>query len=460
MSLARGLAEHVVQTDCGTLPAATLLTAKLHLLDGIGCMLAGGGSRVARIAQRLQFARGDSTIFATGCQVGARDAAFSNSAALYSIALNDVHKDAGAHPGATIIPALLALAERPNVAGADFLAGLVAGYDVMGRLGRAIMPQHRARGFHPTGTLGPFASTAAVGRLSGFDAELMASAFGIAGSQAAGLVCFLRDESDTIFFHAARSAENGVTACALAAAGLRGPKEVLEDPKGGFLATMSTHADAEAILRSGPYGHEVNASTLRPFYGCTYTIAATSAVEQIMARNPARTASEMQSITVRAHPALISEVDRPNPTSLLAARISMQFNIALALALGGPLLGEADESHLHDPILRQLMARITLHDDETLPAWGSAVQVTYRDGDVHDAMVQTASGDPEAPLEQNRVVRKFHALVGKTEAAAEVVRAVDRLDGDDCAELISAIAFAAGEMEEHALQHSPEARLA
>jgi 2-methylcitrate dehydratase PrpD len=95
-----------------------------------------------------------ATILPGNTQGSVRDAAFVNAIALYSVGLNDVHSPSGAHPGACVIPTVLAVAEWMRLPGKDLLTAMVAGYEVNGRVGRAIIPTHRERGFHPLVCLG------------------------------------------------------------------------------------------------------------------------------------------------------------------------------------------------------------------------------------------------------------------------------------------------------------------
>ena len=54
------------------------------------------------------------------------------------------------HPGVTAYPTALALADMAEVSGKDFISAVVAGCDVIGRLGRALKgSEHYARGLSP-----------------------------------------------------------------------------------------------------------------------------------------------------------------------------------------------------------------------------------------------------------------------------------------------------------------------
>ena len=86
------------------------------------------------------------------------------------------------------MPAALAAAEMVSANGRDCIAAITAGYEVQIRLSLALGPSaHYARGYHPTATCGVFGAAAAAGRILGLEVEKMVHAYGLCGSQAAGL---------------------------------------------------------------------------------------------------------------------------------------------------------------------------------------------------------------------------------------------------------------------------------
>src|SRR5262249_32759144 len=96
----------------------------------------------------------------------------------------------------------------------------------------------RARGWHGPGVIGPFGAAAAVGRLRNVDAEVMAKAFGLAGSQSAGT--FAAWATPTVKFHQCRGALSGLMAALLA--------------EQNFLATRQ-FLPAKAAGRYNPYSN-------------------------------------------------------------------------------------------------------------------------------------------------------------------------------------------------------------
>ena len=180
-------------SDFGTrqAPPALLHAGSNRLMDTLGCALYGGGQEWTQILLKtVSHCQGRATAFGGKTTLPAEAAALCNGTAAHGFELDDLLNDALAHPGAVIVPAVIAVAEEENIGGADLLKAIVAGYEVMGRLGRALGPQASGRGWHLTCVAGPAASAVAVGVLLGFKAEQFANAVGIACASAGGNKAF------------------------------------------------------------------------------------------------------------------------------------------------------------------------------------------------------------------------------------------------------------------------------
>ena len=132
--------------------------AKYLCLDFAAVTLNGSTTGSARAAvdalQRLE-RPGPSAIVGTPHRVLPEYASMANGIAFHSIEMDDVNNEASLHPGVVAFPTALSMADLAHVSGKDFIAAVVAGYDVIVRLGRALQPaEHYGRGFHPTGTCG------------------------------------------------------------------------------------------------------------------------------------------------------------------------------------------------------------------------------------------------------------------------------------------------------------------
>jgi len=434
----------------GDIPSQTRDSAKKFLLDGVGCLLAGLDGDLGRIAARAVArlggtVEGQATVLVDGRRSSVRDAAFVNGVTLYSVGVNDIHRASVSHPGGCVVPVVLALGEWLGNPGENLLAAMVAGYELMGRLGRATMPSHWDRGFHATGTFGTFGATAAAARLLGLTTSQTAAAFGIAGSQAAGLQAFHSDGSSTMIFHAGRAAQNGIEAALLAQEGFTGPVTVFED-RHGFVRTTSDSYRMDALTEGLGATFEIDATSFRPYYGCTLTIAASGAMADILGRRARLADIDGLSIVVRCHPSAVDLIDNARPETLLAARLSMQFNVALVLVKGAVFVGDVTEQDLRDARLRALMPSIRLEADAAMSAWGSSVSVHLPNGDREYEEIRLPKGDPDNPMSWRDMQDKFDRLLAPLDQPVAVadlfteLRDVERSDGAQLMSHISALA--------------------
>ena len=162
---------------------------------------------------------------------------------------------AGVHPGATLLPPGLAVAQARGSSGRELITAVVAGFDVMYRIGAATKHSNERRGFHAPGTTGPFGAAVAAGVLLGLDAPRMTNALGIAGSLAGGLMEFARSGTGAMVkrLHLGRAAESGVLVASLAADGFTGPQSVIEG-EAGFLKVFERLQNLEDATDLGWVG--------------------------------------------------------------------------------------------------------------------------------------------------------------------------------------------------------------
>ena len=345
---------------------------------------------------------------------------------------------------AAMIPVVLAIGEWKRSSGRELIAAMVAGYDVMSRVGRSVMPSHRERGFHATGTFGPFGAAAAAARLLGFDAAQTANTFGIAGSQAAGLFEFHRDGALTMVYHAARAAQNGVEAALLSLHGLTGPCTVLEGER-GFCRATSNAFDEAALTRGLGELYEIEETSFRPYYGCSSTIAASGATATLMRKLGVKSPDEIAAIDARCHAVVAHDNAEDDPQTLLAARLSMPFNVSLVLARGDVVTADVYETDLRDARVRASLGRVHLHEDKSMPRFGCSLKMTLNDGRNAEEANLAPRGDARHPLTWDDVTAKFRRLtsgvVGEAGATA-VIDCVRNLENSDGAALARSLSGA------------------
>ena len=164
-----------------------------------------------------------------------------------AVTMCDVHRATMTHITPEIVPPALAIAERDGLSGRDLLVAIAAGCEVTTRIGIGLdYPAFRARGWHGPGILGPFGAAAAVGSLLKFDADTMARAFGLAGSQAAGT--FAAWGTPTVKFHQCRGALSGLMAALLAQQDFVATREFLTAKDGGLYSAYVNGGKPDAAI--------------------------------------------------------------------------------------------------------------------------------------------------------------------------------------------------------------------
>ncbi len=391
--------------------------ARLHLLDWVGCAVAGAREPDCGRVRTLAAAEGAGPCRVIGGGwVGPQAAALANGPAGAILEMDDVDRRALLHPGPVVMPAVLALSDALGTVGGDAaLDAIVRGYEAMIRIGRAAGTSHY-RFFHPTGTCGGFGAAAVGASLMGLDVERTAWALGLAGQQASGLWRARHEPGSVKALHDGRAAANGVAAALLARDGFRGPLRVLEGDQ-GFFQAMARESDPEAVMApaSGWVLHDVS---FKPHAACRHAHPAIDAALVLRDR-----VGVPQSVTLETYRDAVLFCDKPAPTTPAEGKFSLQHSVAVALIHGDAGLERFEPGALTDPAVAAMRLRIGLQtaDDLTAayPARFGARLVATAGGVEHRAEALDALGDPENPLSPEAIRAKAAALLSWGGMAAQ-----------------------------------------
>ncbi len=404
------LAEYAAALRYQDLPAEVVRRAKECIADTVAAIICGSAlpwSRIViRYAERTGPGGKSRILGSKGGAVQANAAALANGALAHAFELDSLTRPgAGAHPGATVLPPALAIAQEQGSSGRDLIAAFVAGNEVMIRIGRATGHTNEARGFHAPGTTGPFGSAIAAGHLLRLGSAAMTNALGIAGSLAGGLLEFARGDGGMVKrLHLGRASEAGVLAASLAADGFEGPRTVLEG-EFGFLKVFCTKWD-EAELTSGLGEKYVVSTTVLKRYPCHATAhAAVRAVRDLQAEH-GFSGPDVEAITVTGTQRMVERHNILEPADLMLAQYSIPFSLALALCREARDPESWDETALADRQIRALARRVRLVPEPGGEHGGmaSTVTITLADG-------RRLEGHAEnGMLEQGELADKFSRL--------------------------------------------------
>ncbi len=413
------------------IPDPVLESAKLHILDALGCGLAAHAldtAPAAREAMTETGSRGPATAIGVSHGLPGADAALVNGVTCHALDYDDTHTGAVAHVSVAVVPAALAAAQAEGAAGADLLAAIVAGNEIVARLGMAVGSAFHARGFHPTAVCGVFGAAAAACRLHSLDAATTTNALGIAGSMASGLLEFLADGSSTKRLHPGWAAHGAIIASRLAAHGATGPASVFEGRFGLYRAFVDRDdIDVEALTGELGERWETPRIAFKPYPACHYVHASLDAAAQALAETPVRTEDieEIVALTTEAGVSLVLEplADKHRPRSEYEAKFSLPYSIASLLVRGHVDVSTYTDEAITDPDVLALAAKVRyeVKDYETFPrALPGGVRIHTRDGRTLEAELPYQRGGPENPMSAEQVQEKFRTNAGLALSAAEV----------------------------------------
>jgi 2-methylcitrate dehydratase PrpD len=427
------LAEYAAHLRYDDLPPDVIQRAKDCITDTIAVIVQGSSlpwSRImARYAQRIGAGGASRILGVGGPPVQAFAAALANGALAHAFESDNLTRPgAGVHPGATLLPPALAIAQEQGSSGRDLVTAVVAGFEVMYRIGRATKHSNERRGFHAPGTTGPFGAAVAAGRLLKLDAEGMTNALGIAGSLACGLMEFARSGTGAMVkrLHLGRAAESGVTAASLAADGFTGPRSVLEGDA-GFLKVFCTEWDVSDLTDGLGQDFVTRNLCLKRFPVHMTAHTPVQAVLELQAEH-GFVGSQVERVMVAGDQRMATINNIPEPTDIMMAQYSIPFCVALALFRDPRDPASYDHSALEDADLRSMCRRVEIMvaDPAPRPQGTCSVTIWLHDGRVLAREVADFDGTPTRPLSRAALRDKFMMLM-RGSSTGDVANAFDRL---------------------------------
>ncbi|MCI0423524.1 MAG: MmgE/PrpD family protein [Acidobacteria bacterium] len=432
-------AEFVENFSFEQLPAPVISQAKEVLYDGLGCLLAATSPQfdIGEVLRRFVRETGgtpESQIFGTALRTNCVTAALVNGALGYYCDIESHHPGAIMHAIAVVGPAALAVGERQRSSGRDVLAAIVLGIDVACRVSYALSgPALYARGFHPTCVAGTFGSLAAGSHLLGLKGRSLRHAFGLAGTEASGLLAWVSDPTEhSRPFNMGLASRHGVFAAHLASCGFGGPPAIFE---GKYpLGQAFTGQWNEAALFDG-LGEKFKIMELYfKLYACCAFIHPALDGFLDIGKSEGLRPDDIHHITLRFPKSGYKVIDNNALRSHCA-----QYVLALAAHKGRVEFYDILNDQRSDPSIRSLSERITVIGDEevdrTYPdLYRSIIVVETKGGTRHTRDVTYPKGSPENPLSHADLKDKFSTLTREVltpqqgEEIAQTISQIEELE--------------------------------
>lgn len=395
--------------------------ASYRLLDWLGCAVVGAkekqGRAIARYARTLPEG---SVVCIGGGRREASMAAFVNGSLGNILEMDDLHRMSIVHPGDTIIPAVLAVAQRESSTAKSLLTAIVRGYEAAICVGQAAGPEHYHY-WYSTATCGVFGAAVAAASLMGLDEDELADAIGLAGMQASGLWQCRLEAGFAKQLATARAAQSGVMAADLAKEGFPAPRQIIEGEL-GLLAATSPLARFETLGENDTCRWKIGEVSEKPWPGCRHTHPVVEAALRYRLSVPYE---QIDHVEIHTYKSAVEFCDDPLPDSPHRARFSLQHAFAVAFSKGEPELRDYEGDVLTDVVIDQLRRKVTVFEapalsDEFPRRFGCQVRLYTTSGDCIEESILSAKGDPENPVDRAASLRKFSLLASHAGLADDI----------------------------------------
>jgi 2-methylcitrate dehydratase PrpD len=390
--LSAALARFIAASRWEDIPLAIRQEGKRGLLNVLGCIVAGREDAAVQILRRTF----------------PQEQALVDAAAATAHDYDDTHLPTVIHATPPVAAAVLALARTTPVSGARLLHAFILGVETSCRMGNAVMPGHYEHGWHITSTCGVFGAAVAAAKILDLGEKEMSSVFGLAATQAAGLVEVLGSMARVL--NAGFAARNGVAAALLAQADFEGPGDPIEGRR-GFLNVFGGNRDVGALTEGLGTHWELTRVAYKPYPSGVVLHALIDACLESR-----EGIGEPEKIVVHLSPLAVERTDRPEPRNAIEARLSAQHAVAVALLRGRAGLAEFSDEAAMDPEVRRLRERVRIVPDARLDKMAARI-VTG---------VTSIDAPASRPMDDARLETKLRELA--PQRAEGLLQIVSRLD--------------------------------
>ncbi|HEV7256636.1 MAG TPA: MmgE/PrpD family protein [Bosea sp. (in: a-proteobacteria)] len=327
MEIVRRLAAYVAEARDQPLSADLREAASRAVLDLVAAAAAGiaaPGPRAVRQVVDATMAGGDLPVWFAGRTSGLAGAIWCNASAAAALDLDDGHRIARGHPGAAVIPAVLAVAQQASATTEELLQAIVVGYEVGVSVGAA------RRFYANTGMWSGYGVVAALGFLRRTPPEQLAHAFAIAGIGAPNQLhagagpAFRAQEGSDVKEGIPWSSVTAAGGLLMAEAGHTGPLGLLDNDE---------HFRLEGLADGLGRQHYITRNYMKFLACCRHCHAPVEALLGVMTRN-AIDPHHIEAIEVATYSGALRLANRPRPQSFTDIQFSIPYCLGL-VALDG-----------------------------------------------------------------------------------------------------------------------------
>jgi len=427
------LARYMAEARDRSLPLEVQQACKHRILDSLGAIVSGARLKAGELAiqyVRLQGGLPEASLLATDVKTSAVNAALANGMSGHADETDDFEPVTKAHPGCSVVPAALAMAEREGSSGEELLRAVVLGYDLCCRFLMALGPELVRRGHRSAeGTSSTMGCTAAAASLARLDQTGMRYALSYGAQQVSGIWSWVRDSEhvEKAFDFAGMGARNGVTAATMVQTGFTGVWDVLEGEH-NVLEALSPSPKPSEIVKDLGNRFFVTETAIKP-YPVGYPIQ--SALDAFFAlhRQHGLTVENVERINVR-----LPEDGARIVNNRSMPDVNCQHMIAMALVDGNVTFASTRSyQRMSDPVVLAVKERVNLVADPRLmdleAPRSAKVEVVLKDGRTLNHFTPHAYGTKQNPMETKGVNAKVRGLLEPVLGPLRTEAVIQRVNG-------------------------------
>lgn len=426
--ISRRIAAFAADLSLADIPPDVVERARYLMLDALGCALAARGEAFAGIyAKAIAELSGPLPPGAGRAVIGhkfalpMRDAALLNGVLAHGLDFDDTHIAGIAHLSVAVLPAVIALAAQRALPGQHALLAYLVGLEAGSRLAATAPGLFHASGFHPTATIGTFASAIACAKLIGSDIEGIERAQGFALSMASGTLQFVEDGAWTKRLHPGWAASAGITCAILATQPIPTPVLVYEGRFGLFRAFLGDEGmqNVDVANTTAELGvtWQLMGIGVKPFPVCHFNHACADAAIALHGRLAEHGIAfdRIRRVEARVPDGVMPSVCVPveikrAPSTDYEAKFSIPYAVACGLLRGQLGVTDLLPEAIRDPDVRAMMQRIDCVPDpaSTFPRhYTGEIVLTLDDGTRLAHREAVNRGHAERPLEPAAIRAKY-----------------------------------------------------
>jgi 2-methylcitrate dehydratase PrpD len=417
-NLTEQVAHEIVAFDYDDIPPEVIAKAEQLIRDSLACAAgAHANPTLAAVEQIVEPNGGDCLILHSGKQGKLLEAVFLNSQAANMLDFDDAHTILG-HPGATIVPPALAIAQKYGKSREELIEAVVAGYEFNLRWARAVFDyEGKMAGPWSIALLQSYGSYVTAAKLLDLDETQVARGlyFAAAGmplpvAMKTGIMPGQTMNGMKNYY--GQVAHSMVQAALTAKAGVYSDTTVLDGDQGLWRMMGAKEFHEDRVLADIGTDWLIMEMQLKPYSACRWNHAAIDALYELV---PQFSPSDVKQINVYTFQSAVNACSKTDPNNTFEVSFSIPHCFGMLLKDQSLIMLAEESVRDQDVLTLSRLVKVQLDDKmESLFATGklpARVVVTLKNGKTLEKKVLTMKGEPENPMPAEEHAAKVKTLI-------------------------------------------------